>query len=67
MGRKQLYGYFKQQTDGIAHEKTWIWLLKGELPRETESVLIAAENNTLRTNSIKTKINNRQQNNKWRL
>ena len=27
---KQLYRYFKQQTDEIAPEKTWTWLRKSE-------------------------------------
>ena len=36
-----MYGYFKQQTDEIAHEKTWIWLRKGNLKKETEPLLIA--------------------------
>ena len=44
MEEKQLYGYFKRQTS----EKTWIWLRKGNLKRETESLLIAAQNNALK-------------------
>ena len=36
-GEKQLYGYFKSQTDDIVYEKTGIWLRK----RETEFLLIA--------------------------
>ena len=39
---KQLYEYFKQQADKIAHGKTWIWLRKGNLKSETKSFLIAA-------------------------
>ena len=39
---KQLYGYFKQQSDKIAHETTWTWLKNGNLKRKTESLLIAA-------------------------
>ena len=33
---KQLYGYFKQQTEEIASKKTWIWIKNGNLKRETE-------------------------------
>ena len=40
---------------------------KGNLKRETESLLIAAQNNAIRTNYIKAKINNMQQNSKCRL
>ena len=28
---KQLYGYFKRQTQEILYENTWIWLRKGNL------------------------------------
>ena len=38
----QLYDYFKWQTSNIAHKKTWTWLRKGNLKRETEDLLIAA-------------------------
>ena len=36
MGGKQLYGDIKRQTDEISHEKTLIWLRKGNLKKETE-------------------------------
>ena len=45
-GEKQQYGYFKRQTSEITHNKTWIWLRKGDLKRETESLLIVAQNNS---------------------
>ena len=62
---KQLYGYFKQQICEISHEKTWTWLRKGNLNSESESLLTAAEN-AIRTNYIKAKIENMQQNSKCR-
>ena len=34
--KKQGHGYFKQQTNEISHEKSWTWLRKGNLQRETE-------------------------------
>ena len=40
---------------------------KGNLQRETESFLIAAENNVIRTNQIKARIHKTQQNSKCRL
>ena len=43
-------------TRDISHEKTWTWLRKGNLKRETESLLIAAKNNTIKTNYIKARI-----------
>ena len=33
----QLYRYFKRQTDKIVYEKTWVWLSKVKLDRETEA------------------------------
>ena len=60
MGRKLLYGYFQWQTVKIALEKIWIWLRKGNLKRETESVLIVAQNNATSTNYIKSKIDDTQ-------
>ena len=58
---KQLYGYFKRQTSEMSHEKTWTGLRKGKIKRETESLLIAAQNNAIRTNYVKAKINQTQQ------
>ena len=46
----------------ISHEKTWIWLGKRNLKRETESILMVAHNNAIRTNYIKAKIDKIQQN-----
>ena len=49
---KQLYGRFKRLINNISHEKTWTWLRKGYFKRETEYLLIAAQNNAVRTNHI---------------
>ena len=64
---KQLYGRFKRLINNISHQKTWTWLRKGNLKRETESLLIAAQDNAIRTNHIKARIDNMQQNSKCRL
>ena len=63
---KQHYGCFKQLIN-ISHKKTWTWLRKGNLKREKESLLIAARNNTVRTNHMKARIDKTQQNSKCRL
>ena len=62
---KQLYGRFKRLINNISHDKTW--LRKENFKRETESLLIAAQNNTIRTNHIKTRIDKTLQNSKCRL
>ena len=64
---KQLYGYFKWQTNENSDKKTWTWLRKGKFMRESESLLIAAKNNTIRTNYIKAKIDKTQKKSKCRL
>ena len=47
---KQLYERFKRLINNISHEKTWTWVRKGNFKRETESLLIVAQNNAIRTN-----------------
>ena len=64
---KQLYGWFKRLINNISHVKTWTWLRKGNFKRETESLLIAAQDSTIRTNHIKARIDKTQQNGKCRL
>ena len=59
---KQLYGHFKRLINNISHQKTWTWLRKGNLKRETEPLLMAARDNVIRTNHIKTRIDKTQQN-----
>ena len=62
--KKQLYDRFKRLINNISHQKTWTWLRKGNIKRETESLLIAAQDNAVRTNHIKAKIGKTQQNSK---
>ena len=64
---KLLYGHFKRQTSKISHEKTWTWLRNRNLERETESLLIAAQNDAIRTNYVKLRIDQTQQNSRCRL
>ena len=64
---KPLNGYFKWQISRILHEKTWMWLRKGNLKRVTKSLLIAAQNNIIRTNYIKERIDKMQQKSKCKL
>ena len=64
---KQLNGRFKRPRSDISIEKMCTWLRKGNHLRETESLLIATRNNTIRTNHIKARIDKTQQNNRCRL
>ena len=51
----------------ISHEKTWTWLRKGNFKRETEYLLIAAQNSAIRTIHIEARIDKTQQNSNCRL
>ena len=59
---KQIYGCFIRLINKILHDKTRTWLRKGNFKRETESLLIATQNNAVRTNHIKVRIEKTQQN-----
>ena len=61
---KQLYRRFKRLINNISHDKTWTWLRKVNFKRETESLLIAAQNNAIRTNHIKARIDKTKENSK---
>ena len=64
---KQLYGRLKRLINNISHTKTKTWLRKWNPKRETESLLIAAQDNAIRTNHIKARIDKTQRNSKCRL
>ena len=64
---KQLYWHFKRLINNISHDKTWTWQWKGNFKRETESLLMATQNNAIETNHIKARIDKTQQNSKCRL
>ena len=63
-GKNQLYDRFKRLIHNVSHQKTWGWQRKGNFKRETESLLIAAQDNAIRTNHIKARIDKMQQNSK---
>ena len=67
MIEKQLCIRFERLISNISHLKTWTWLRKGNPKGEAESLLIAAQNNAVRTNHIKARIDKTQQNCKCRL
>ena len=64
---KQLYGRFKRLINNISRDKTWARLREENFKGETESLLIAVQNNAERTNHIKARIDKMQQNSKCRL
>uniref|UniRef100_A0A803T202 Reverse transcriptase domain-containing protein n=1 Tax=Anolis carolinensis TaxID=28377 RepID=A0A803T202_ANOCA len=54
---KTLHGKFLDKIEGKADkEKTWLWLTNGTLKKETEGLILAAQEQAIRTNAIKAKI-----------
>ena len=63
---KALHGQFLRQTDEIAGDARWLWLKHGNLKRETESLILAAQEQAIRTNAIKAYIDKSQEQSKCR-
>ena len=53
---KRLHGQFLRDIEEVVDEKTWNWMRNGHLKRETELLIIAAQDQAIRTNAIKAKI-----------
>ena len=64
---KPLYGQFARQGEEQRSEETWTWLKEGKLKRETEALIIAAQDQAIRTNYIKTMIDKSQNDPKCRI
>ena len=55
--QKALHGQYIRNTDGLVNkEDTSSWLRKGRLKKETEGLIVAAQDQVLSTNAIKVKI-----------
>ena len=53
---KPLHGRFLRCTEEVASSKTWEWLRREELKKETEGLITAAQDQSLRTNVMKARI-----------
>ena len=49
---KTMHGQFLRQTNDLASNDTWQWLQRGELKKETEGMIMAAQDQALRTRYI---------------
>ena len=65
--QKQLHGQFIRQTTGKASEDQWEWLRKGCLKRTTEALIMATQEQVIKINDIKEKIDRTQENSKCRM
>ena len=59
---KVLHGQYLRQTKEVRSDQCWAWLQNGDLKRETESLIVAAQNQSIRTNLIKARIEKSQGN-----
>ena len=53
---KSIHGQHVKQTKGFAAQESWQWLKRGCLKRQTESLLVGAQDPALRTNYRKARI-----------
>ena len=52
---KVLHGQYLRQTKKVRSDQDWAWLQNGDLKRETETLIVAAQNQSIRTNLVKAK------------
>ena len=57
---KVLHGQYLRQTKKVRSDQCWAWLQNGDLKRETESPIVAAQNQSIRTNLVKARIGKSQ-------
>ena len=53
---KVLHGQYLRQTKKVRSDQPWAWLQNGDSKRETESLIVAAQNQNIRTTLVKAKI-----------
>ena len=57
---KALDDQYLRQTKEVRNEQACVWLQNGDLKRETESLIVAAQNQSIRTSLVKAKIDENQ-------
>ena len=60
MEEKVLHGQYLRQTKKVRSDQCWAWLQNGDLKKETESLKMAAQNQSIRTNLVKARIDKSQ-------
>ena len=57
---KALHGQYLKQTKEVRSEQSWVWLQNGDLKRETGSLIVGAQNQSIRIKLVKGKIDKSQ-------
>ena len=57
---KVLHGQYLRQTKEVRSDQYWAWLQNGDLKREAESLTVAAQNQSIRTNLVKARFDKSQ-------
>ena len=65
--KKALHGQFLRETEDLPEVEIWAWLRDGSIKKETETLILAAQEQSLRTNATKAKIDRSQDNSLCRL
>ena len=64
---KVMHGQFLRQTEDVTNRDQWLWLQEGSLKRETETLIMAAQEQAVRTNLVKAKIDKTQEDSTCRM
>ena len=64
---KVMHGHFLRQTEDVTDKDQRLWLQEGSLKRETETLIMAAQGQAVRTNLVKAKIDKTQEDSTCRM
>ena len=64
---KELHGQHFRQMKEVGAKESWTWLQRGELKKETEGMIMAAQSQSLKTNAIKARIDKSREDAKCRM
>ena len=53
---KVIHGQYLRQTEEVRSDQCWAWFQNGYVKRETESLIMAAQSQSIRTNLLKTRL-----------
>ena len=65
--KEQFHGKFVREKEEVRSEETWGWIRKGYLKKETEGLIFAGQEQALRTNWIRKRIDGQEVSAKCRM